>query len=98
MIILIDVFVWTGSYQLIRCENSCVFIKGGLFWVVFLQSLLLDLSLVTWKPVFGVCDQVRLKPAYSTTETSKSLEISAIANRSIKLLKARYNANDHKYM
>ena len=28
------------------------------------------MSLVTRKPVFGVCDQVRLKPACSATETS----------------------------
>ena len=28
------------------------------------------LSLVTRKPVFGICDQVRLKPACSATETS----------------------------
>ena len=27
-------------------------------------------SLVTRKPVFGVSDQVRLKPAYSATDTS----------------------------
>ena len=27
------------------------------------------------KPIFGVCDQVRLKPACSATETSYSLEI-----------------------
>ena len=37
---------------------------------VFLQGLLLELSLVKRKSVFGVCDQVRLKPACSTTETS----------------------------
>ena len=27
------------------------------------------------KPVFGVCDQMRLKPAYSATETSQNLDI-----------------------
>ena len=52
---------------------------------VFLQGLLPELSLVTRKPVFGVYDQVRLKQACSTTETNKSLEISAIASKSIKL-------------
>ena len=36
------------------------------------------MSHVTRKPFFGVCDQVRLKPACSATETSKSLEILGI--------------------
>ena len=31
------------------------------------------------KPVFGVCDQVRLEPACSADETSKGLEILALA-------------------
>ena len=44
MIILIDVFVWTGSYQLIRCENSCVFIKGGLFCGCFPTKLITRLE------------------------------------------------------
>ena len=35
------------------------------------------------KPVFGVSDQVRLKPACSADETSEGLEISAIASRDI---------------
>ena len=33
---------------------------------------------VTTKPVLGVCDQLRLKPACSATETSFGLEISVI--------------------
>ena len=41
------------------------------------------MSPVTRKPVFGVCDQVRLKPACSATEASWSLEILAIASRGI---------------
>ena len=44
VIILIDVFVWTGSYQLIRCENSCVFIKGGLFCGCFPTKLITRLE------------------------------------------------------
>ena len=35
------------------------------------------------KPVFGVCDQVRLKPACSATETSKRLEILHIETTDI---------------
>ena len=34
----------------------------------------------TRKPVFGACDPLRLKPAYSAAETSLGLEISAIAS------------------
>ena len=35
---------------------------------------------VTRKPVFGVCNQVRLKPACSATGTSQGLEILDIAS------------------
>ena len=40
--------------------------------------LVIYLSLVTRKPVFGVCDQVRLKPACSAEETRYRLEVSDI--------------------
>ena len=36
----------------------------------FCIKIWIHLSLVTRKPVFGVCDQLRLKPACSATETS----------------------------
>ena len=39
------------------------------------------MSLVTRKPVFRVCDQVRRKPACSVSEASQSLEISDIETR-----------------
>ena len=39
-------------------------------WLLLDISIYCYLSLVTRKPVFGVCDQVRLKPACSTNETS----------------------------
>ena len=35
------------------------------------------------KPVFGVCDQVRLKLACSVTGTSQGLEILDIASRDV---------------
>ena len=41
---------------------------------------LIQMSLVTRKPVFGVCDQVSLKPAYSATEASWSLGILDLAS------------------
>ena len=37
---------------------------------VQIENSLLEMSLVTRKPVLGVCDQVRLKPACSADETS----------------------------
>ena len=45
----------------------------------FIQTL----SLVTRKPVFGVCDQVRLEPACSATETSYRLAVLDIETRGI---------------
>ena len=56
-----------------------LFIYFGFIKVVHEQKM----SLVTRKPVFGVFDQVRLKPACSATVTCKRLEISAIASRGI---------------
>ena len=47
------------------------------------------MSHVTTKPAFGVCDQLRLKPACSATETSLGFEISAIASRGIVLSRQR---------
>ena len=40
-------------------------------------------SHVSRKPIFGIYDQVRLKPACSADETSFCLEISAVASRGI---------------
>ena len=42
-----------------------------------------NMSNVTRKPVFAVCNLLRLKPACSADETSYGLEISAIASRGI---------------
>ena len=50
---------------------------------------MVDLSLVTRKPVFGVSDQVRLTPACSATETRQTLGILDIETRGIKLSKQR---------
>ena len=41
------------------------------------------LSLVTRKPVVGVCNQLKLKPACSATQISSGLEISATVSRGI---------------
>ena len=45
------------------------------------------MSLVMRKYIFGVPDQVRLKPACSATETSESLEILDLASKGIILSK-----------
>ena len=47
------------------------------------QTGLADLSLVTRKPVFGVFDQVWLKPICSAKEASKSHEIANLETRDI---------------
>ena len=62
---------WTGCF-----ESNLVHISEDRFTHDVTQ-----MSLVTRKPVFGVCDQLRLKPACSATETSQRLEISNIETR-----------------
>ena len=54
-----------------------------------LFAQVIQLSLVMRKPVFGVCDEVRLKQACSTTEASQGLKILAITSRGIILSKQR---------
>ena len=41
------------------------------------------LTLVTRKPVFGICDEARHKPACAATEARQRLEISEIDTRGI---------------
>ena len=65
-----------------------------LFWVypghvIAFKCDCFHLSLVTRKPVFGVCDQVRRKPVCSATETSWRLEISDIETRGIIISRQR---------
>ena len=48
-----------------------------------------NMSLVTGKPVFGVCEQVRPKPACAATEASYSLESLDIETKGIILSKQR---------
>ena len=74
-----------------RCANYC---STSLPTHAHVSSLpthahVSNLSHVTRNPVFGVCDQVRLKPAYSATETSQSLESLDIETRGIILSKQR---------
>ena len=52
-----------------------VFVGRAGHFVGFVMQYMSD---VRGKPVFGVCDQLRLKPACSATETRLGLEISAI--------------------
>ena len=71
------------------------FHKNPKFWEIGIskqcrpRSVGSNMRLIMRKPVFGVSDQVRLKPACSATEASQSLEISAIASRGIILSRQR---------
>ena len=58
-----------------------------MFLINILFQINSNMSLVTRKPVFGVSDQVRLKPAYSAAETSQGLGILDIASIDIILSK-----------
>ena len=51
-----------------------------------------NMRLVTRKPVFGVCDHARLKPACSATETSQGPDILAKAIRGI-ILSRQWTTN-----
>ena len=59
---------------------TCHFVVLRLIWVLLYLN---HFSHVTRKPVFGVCDQLRLKPACSADETSWGLEIPAVTSRGI---------------
>ena len=60
------------------------------FYVLQLWNLKFwHMSLITRKLVFGVCDQVRLKPACQATEARWRLEISDIETRGIILSRQR---------
>ena len=63
------------------------------FWSSIMEDVLgpviCHMSLVKRKPVFGVCNKDRLKPACATTDTSWTLEISDIETRGIILSRQR---------
>ena len=71
------------------CENSCMFIKGGLFCVYILTRLITRIEPRHEKTCFGVCDQVRLNRPAQLQRLVKSLEISAVTSRSVKLSRQR---------
>ena len=58
-------------------------------WKFRMITVVYNLSLVTRKPVFGVCDQVSLKPSCSATETRYMLEIFDLETRGIILSRQR---------
>ena len=66
------------------CGSTCIsmgtLLSLQIKWVHFqFKGYLVHLSHVTRKPVFGVCNKVRLKPACSATENSCSLGILDLA-------------------
>ena len=58
-----------GNGQDLKLKNLS---KGVIFYKSFVHSVLL-------KPVFGVSEKVRFKPACSAIETSKKIETSRVA-------------------
>ena len=71
--VILLVLSWSGS-NLFKAVN--IYLKAEVWCRMFYEPL-------TRKPVFGVSDQVRLKPACTAKETSYRLEISVIASRDI---------------
>ena len=56
--------------MLIFCHLKKIVLLNVIMLMVRYFEKKKNLSLVTRKPVFGLCDQVRLNPACSATETS----------------------------
>ena len=72
-------------------KDSYILFPGSLIMHFYMSALptlcAIYMSHVTRKPVFGVSDQVRLKPVSSATETSYSLEILDLV--SIRIIPSR---------
>ena len=71
------------------CEGNDLPICNSRRAWLSLWCCIYQMSLITRKPVFGIFDQIGLKPACLATETSYSLEILDIASESILLSKQR---------
>ena len=78
--VILLVLSWGGSISVFNANSVYMtirhFILWHLIWVytvcqcVLQRTIAIKMSHVMRKPVYGVCDQVRLKPACSVTETS----------------------------
>ena len=66
--------------------------SGWKYMSHLVRKCVVEMSHITRKPVFGVCDQVRLKLACTAIKTSKSLEISDLAT--IGIILSRKQANN----
>ena len=64
-----------------RKETGTALYQIDTIATVSCQDQVNNMSHIMKKPVFRVCDQVILKPACSTSETSKGLEISDLARK-----------------
>ena len=80
-----------GMHKHMGSKMSYVFETLGtnITWKLFLLCVNQYMSLVTRKPVFGVCDQVRLKLTCAAKEARKRLEISDIETRDMILSRRR---------
>ena len=85
----------TAVYGTLEGECDCTVWSVLISAVCCLDSIIITIAVeytCTYeprhkKPLFGVCDQVRLKPACSATETSQGVEILDIASIDIILSK-----------
>ena len=77
---------WSGVFLLRSSQSVCFWLKMSEITLKGRKTPKNHMSLVTRKPVLGVCDQVRLKPACSAIETSKRLEILHIETTDINYL------------
>ena len=81
-------FFWEASLTWPQSLNHKLS-KTLFFWCVWYILAEWCMSLVTRKPVFGVCDHGRLKPACEATETRQRLEILDIETWGIILSRQR---------
>ena len=77
--------IWHYNYFKI----SFLALKGNILSLFMQCCYEHHFSLVATKPVFGVSDKMRFKPACSATETSLKIEISLVASLDMVLSKQR---------
>ena len=92
-----QVHVFAGQVKIVSpssCRTSAILkyfcpLEMSNFWCEPSSTLIHYMSLNATKPVFGVSDKARLKPACSATENSYKLEISPVASLDMILFKKR---------
>ena len=83
-----DLFQFTQGalHLIIKGVRACKIFKTNVQkGFLYYWCIILKMSLVVRKPVFGVSDQVRHKPGYTATEDGNMLVISYLGSRGIVL-------------